>query len=124
MTRLSLDDGREQKMSISSDILFHKTSTTHPLKEYIPPEWRTHQVLSTLVKKSSGQFIYAATVVTYVSSIRHQPTYRLEVVLGMQADFPLYLGSIVHLVLIKMGPDYVSEIDSQFYRLLANIASS
>ena len=85
-THLSLNDGYEQDADIEQYLMdsFHKISTTHPLKEYIPPAWPTHKVLSTLVKKSSGQFIYAATVVKYISSTRHQPTRRLEIVLGMQ----------------------------------------
>ena len=103
ITRLSLDDGYEQNADIERYLTdsFHSISTTHPLKEYIPPNWPTHKVLSTLVKKSSGQFVYADTVVKYISSSRHQPTRRLEVVLGMQIprnDRPfaeldaLYLG--------------------------------
>jgi hypothetical protein len=56
----------------------------HPLKAYIPTPWPSHEVRSTLVQKSSRQFIYAATVVKYISSNRHQPTRRLEVILGMQ----------------------------------------
>jgi NACHT domain len=103
VTRLSLDDGYEQNADIERYLTdsFCKISTTHPLKEHIPPQWPTHKVLSTLVQKSSGQFIYAATVIKYVSSNRHQPTRRLEIVLGIQPlrnDRPfseldaLYLG--------------------------------
>jgi NACHT domain len=86
VTRLSLDDGYEQSVDIERYLTdsFHTISTTHPLKEYIPPEWPTYKVLSSLVEKSSGQFIYAATVVKYISSDRHQPTRRLEIVLGMR----------------------------------------
>jgi hypothetical protein len=81
-----VDGGYEQNADIERYLMdsSHKISTTHPLKEYIPPEWPTHNVLSVLVKKSSRQFIYAATVVKYISSNRHQPTRRLEIVLGMQ----------------------------------------
>ena len=86
VTRLSLEDGYEQNADIERYLTdsFHKISTTHPVKEYISREWPTYKVLSDLVKKSSGQFIYAATVVKYVSSHRHHPTRRLEIVLGMQ----------------------------------------
>ena len=102
-TRLSLEDGYEQDADIELYLVdsFEKISTTHPLKEHIPPAWPAHEVLSILVEKSSGQFIYAATVVKYISSNRHQPVRRLEIVLGMQPprnDLPfaeldaLYLG--------------------------------
>ena len=85
-TRLSLDDGYEQDADNELYLVdsFEKISTTHPLKEHIPPAWPTYGVLSTLVKKSSGQFIYAATVIKYISSNRHQPVQRLEIVLGTQ----------------------------------------
>jgi hypothetical protein len=85
-TRLSLDDGYEQNADIERYLMdsFYNISTTHPLKAYIPPTWPTHAIISTLVKKSSGQFIYAATVIKYISSNRHQPTRRLETILSMQ----------------------------------------
>ena len=63
---------------------FRKIATTHLLKAYIPSAWPTINVISTLVRKSSGQFIFAATVVKYISSDRHQPTRRLEIILGIQ----------------------------------------
>ena len=39
---------------------------------------------SCLVKKASGQFIYAATVMKFVDSPRHRPTERLNMTLGLQ----------------------------------------
>ena len=44
-----------------------------------------------LVQKSSGQFIYASTVIRYVASIRHKPVDRLDIILGIrppQRDLP------------------------------------
>ena len=35
-----------------------------------------------IIRRSSGQFIYASIVIRYVSSIRHKPQDRLDVVLG------------------------------------------
>ena len=54
------------------------------MRSYLDPSWPSVDVLAGLVKKSSGQFIYASTVVKYVSSIRHHPTDRLNVILGIQ----------------------------------------
>ena len=57
----------------------------------IPPQWPLPHVLNELVNKSSGQFIYASTVINYVSSIRHKPTDRLDIILGIrlpQKDLP------------------------------------
>jgi hypothetical protein len=54
------------------------------MKAYLDQSWPSIDVLERLVNKSSGQFIYASTVVKYVSSLRHQPADRLNVVLGIQ----------------------------------------
>jgi len=53
----------------------------HPMRRYLDHSWPSVDVLDALVKKSSGQFIYALTVVKYISSIRHQPADRLNVIL-------------------------------------------
>ena len=83
--RLALDDDYEP----DSDILlffsdkFEEIKETHPLRSTIPISWPTEQSLEKLVRKSSGQFIYAATVVRFVQSIQHRPTRRLEIILGI-----------------------------------------
>ena len=51
---------------------------------YLDDSWPSVDVLEGLVEKFSGQFIYASTVVKYISSIRHQPADRLDVVLGIR----------------------------------------
>ena len=51
---------------------------------YLDDSWPSVDVLEGLVEKSSGQFIYASTVVKYISSVRHQPADRLDVVLGIR----------------------------------------
>jgi hypothetical protein len=57
---------------------------THRMRHYLDDSWPSVDVLEGLIKKSSGQFIYASTVVKYVSSIRHHPADRLDVVLGIR----------------------------------------
>ena len=64
---------------------FEHIKSTHPLKASIPTSWPTEDALEALVDKVSVQFIYAATVVGFIESIRHQPTTRLEIVLGISA---------------------------------------
>ena len=63
---------------------FKQVKDTHRMSGYLDPSWPSVDVIEGLVKKSSGQFIYASTVVKYVSSIRHQPADRLNVVLGIR----------------------------------------
>jgi len=64
---------------------FEHIKLTHPLRSTIPLFWPTGEVLKTLVRKSLGQFIYAATVVRFVESKRHRPTARLKMVLETSA---------------------------------------
>jgi len=56
---------------------------THPLRSTLPPSWPSDADIRKLVRKSSGQFIYASTAVKYFSSRRHRPTWRLNIVLGV-----------------------------------------
>jgi len=63
---------------------FRQVKETHPMRRYLDHSWPSVEVLEQLVEKSSGQFIYASTVVKYVSSIRYQPADRLNVVLGIR----------------------------------------
>ena len=63
---------------------FQEIKSTHPLRAYIPPQWPIPDVMNQLVKKSLGQFIYASTLINYVSSIRHKPVDRLDIVLGIR----------------------------------------
>ncbi|KDR67122.1 hypothetical protein GALMADRAFT_19582, partial [Galerina marginata CBS 339.88] len=44
---------------------FTEIKDTHPFKQYIPPTWPSPEVLESLVNKSSGQFVYASTVVKF-----------------------------------------------------------
>ena len=84
--RLALDDAYEPDSDIHlffSD-KFREIKDTHPLRSTIPTSWPTEQSLEKLVRKSSGQFIYAATVVRFVESNRHRPTARLEIILGIE----------------------------------------
>jgi hypothetical protein len=70
---------------------FQEIKSTHRLRAYIPPKWPLPDILEQLVRKSSGQFIYASTVIRYVASIRHKPADRLDIILGLrppQKDLP------------------------------------
>jgi len=85
-TTLALDDTYKPDEDIRLFLAdnFKQVKDTHPMRHYLDPSWPSIDVLESLVKKSSGQFIYASTVVKYVSSIRHHPADRLNVVLGIR----------------------------------------
>ena len=63
---------------------FQEIKSTHRLRRYIPPHWPLPNVLDQIVEKASGQFIYASTVINYISSIRHKPQDHLDIILGIR----------------------------------------
>jgi hypothetical protein len=85
-TRLALDESYlpDEDIRLFLADKFQEIKSSHPLRAYIPPQWPLPDVLNRLVYKSSGQFIYASTVIQYVSSIRHKPMDRLDVALGIR----------------------------------------
>jgi hypothetical protein len=92
-SRLALDDSYlpDQDIKLFLTDKFQEIKSTHRLRAYIPSEWPPSDVLEQLVRKASGQFIYASTIICYVSSIRHKPMDRLDIILGLrfpQRDLP------------------------------------
>ncbi|PPQ81148.1 hypothetical protein CVT25_015200 [Psilocybe cyanescens] len=85
LARIALDDDYQSEEDIRHFIAdkFNEIKTWHRLRAYIQDGWPPKDSLDTLVRKSSGQFIYASTVMKYVASPRHRPTHRLEIVLGI-----------------------------------------
>ena len=80
---------------------------TDGLRAYIPAQWPLPDILNQLVRKSSGQFIYASIVTQYVSSIRHNPTDRLDIILGIR---PPQRDSLPF-----------AELDALYRHILANV---
>ena len=90
---LALDDSYlpDKDIELFLTDKFQEIKSTHRLRAYIPSQWPLSDVLEQLVRKSSGQFIYASTVIRYISSIRHKPVDRLDIILGLrppQRDLP------------------------------------
>jgi len=84
-TRLALDDTYKPDTDIERFLRskFHKIIMNHPSGADIPSGWPSDNDIRRLVKKSSGQFIYASTVVKFVESTCHHPQERLNVVFGL-----------------------------------------
>ncbi|PPQ91078.1 hypothetical protein CVT25_014711 [Psilocybe cyanescens] len=109
LARIALDDGYQSEQDIRLFLAdkCNEIKTQHRLRSYIPIEWPAKDSLNALVRKSSGQFIYASTVVKYVASPRHRPTHRLEVVLGIQ--------------LPKAGDSPFAELDALYRHILMGV---
>ncbi|KAF8815033.1 hypothetical protein BYT27DRAFT_7201133 [Phlegmacium glaucopus] len=80
-----LDDSYEPDADIKAFLLsrFEDIKEKHPLAHYIPKSWPSTEIIHRLVRKSSGQFIYASTVMTYLESPKHRPMKRLNIVMGL-----------------------------------------
>ena len=107
-TRIALDESYlpDNDIKLFLTDKFQEIKSSHPRRAYIPPHWPLPDVLNQLVEKSSGQFIYASTVTRYVTSIRHKPTDRLDIILGIrppQRDLPF------------------SELDALYTHILAGV---
>ncbi|KDR78474.1 hypothetical protein GALMADRAFT_64638, partial [Galerina marginata CBS 339.88] len=64
---------------------FESVKRTHELRVLLPAVWPSNDDINRLVGKSSGQFIYAATVVKFVKSSRRRPNKQLDIILGVTA---------------------------------------
>jgi len=62
---------------------FRKIRETHRIGQKLPYDWPTDPVIETLTRNSSGQFIYASTVMNYLKYLKDRPDRRLEVVLRL-----------------------------------------
>ncbi|KDR84223.1 hypothetical protein GALMADRAFT_702712 [Galerina marginata CBS 339.88] len=85
-SRLSLDNAYNADTDIKKYLTdsFDAIKANPRLVSYLPTSspWPSKEVLSKLVAKASGQFIFASTVVKFVSSTRHNPARRLDIILG------------------------------------------
>jgi len=86
LTRLPLDADITSRHDIRRFLQdkFDEIRLTHPIRSDLPSSWPSNEDIDTLVYKSSGQFIYASTIVKFVSSRRHGPDHRLEIVLDLR----------------------------------------
>ncbi|KAF9043150.1 hypothetical protein BJ165DRAFT_226300 [Panaeolus papilionaceus] len=54
---------------------------SHPLTYLIPDDWPSFEFVEEIVKRASGQFIYASTIMKYIKDLRGNPSDRLEAIL-------------------------------------------
>ncbi|KDR71198.1 hypothetical protein GALMADRAFT_1346297 [Galerina marginata CBS 339.88] len=85
---------------------FQELKDSHPMRAYLPPSWPLSDLLETLVRKASGQFIYASTVIKYISSRRHRPNHRLDIILGLRPS---------------QGQNPFSELDELYMHILSSV---
>ena len=84
-TRLVLDDkyhpDADIRMFLQSK--FQDIKNRHPSHAHLSSSWPSDEEVERLVQKSSGQFIYASTVIKFIDSHRHWPPDRLDIIFGI-----------------------------------------
>jgi len=82
-TRLVLDNKYQPDNDISTFLQskFQDIKDRHPSRTHLPASWPSHEELQILIQKSSGQFIYASTVIKFIDSHQHWPPDRLNIIL-------------------------------------------
>jgi len=111
-TRLPLDDTYKPNADIERFLRskFHEIIMNHPAGEDIPSGWPSDKDIRRLVKKSSGQFIYASTVVKFVESTSHHPKRGWTLYLGwLHRRSPLLLPSWMPYTIRSSLPSFRSK---------------
>jgi hypothetical protein len=65
---------------------FNRFKETHPSRSIFPAVWPTDDDINELVRRSSGQFIYASTVQKYIQEDHANPILRLKSILDLVKD--------------------------------------
>jgi hypothetical protein len=86
---MPLDDNYkpDDDIKVYLNSMFHKIRENQlEIGNYLPAtQWPLEADVDHLVQKSSGHFLFAATVVKFIDSPRHDPRERLNIILGLFA---------------------------------------
>ena len=88
LTQIPPDDNyhAEEDILHFMNISFDKIKQTHSYVKPFDAEWPAQDHIQEIGNKSSGQFIYAATVKKYIESNRHDPASRLTTIIRLARD--------------------------------------
>ena len=83
--RLVLDDKYQPDADIAIFLKarFEDVNKNHPLAPHLSQPWPSSHDLGRLVRKASGQFIYASTVMKFVASSNNWPTHSMDIIFGL-----------------------------------------
>ncbi|KAF4611987.1 hypothetical protein D9613_004444 [Agrocybe pediades] len=87
--KIFLDDdySAREDIELYLEDKFREIKEGHVFKHTLPTTWPRPRIIRDLAYNSSGQFIYASTVVRYVESPRHRPDQRLDAALNLRPPF-------------------------------------
>ncbi|KAF9558284.1 hypothetical protein CPC08DRAFT_709732 [Agrocybe pediades] len=111
---LDNDDSAPADIRLYFEDKFKEIKHEHAFKDSLPDTWPTPQMIDDLVNKSSGQFIYASTVVGYIESAKHRPNERLEAIFNLRPAFkdqPFTQLDILYRHIISKAEDLPKVLD-------------
>ncbi|KAF8171679.1 hypothetical protein BJ912DRAFT_117117 [Pholiota molesta] len=79
------------------DKKFSDIRETHIRRHLLPPNWPQISDVEEIVTNSSGQFIFASVVMSYVSSPRANPAAQFEIIRGIRLRHPSSENPFAHL---------------------------
>lgn len=81
-TRLVLDNKYHPDNDIRTFLQsrFRDIKDRHPSRAHLPASWPSREEVQRLIEKSSGQFIFASTVIKFIDSHQHWPPDRLNII--------------------------------------------
>jgi hypothetical protein len=120
-TRLALDASfkPDDDIRLVLRTTFSNIKAKHCSTRNIPANWPIDDIMTQLVAKASGQFIYASTVGNYISSPHHHPVERLEIVLGLRP--PAFDRDLPFATLDSLFTQIFSSIPDEYTEAVTNI---
>jgi len=107
----------EHDYQSTKDIRHYLTSSFEKIRSkhvYLPSSWPKADDIEVLVEKSSGQFIYAATVVRYIARGHHGHEKRLDLVLKLRSPdnsaSPFAMLDALYLQIFRFVGDEIEQV--------------
>ena len=90
LRRIDLDQDQDTRNDIRTFLLdeFQQIHRTHPLRMHLSASWPSVEDLISLLDDCSTHFIYASTVIRYISSPKDRPDKRLKAILNIRKGDP------------------------------------
>ncbi|KAJ7337033.1 hypothetical protein DFH08DRAFT_242855 [Mycena albidolilacea] len=111
---------------------FDRIHREHRTMAAVPYPWPSSRIVEHLVEKSSGYFIYAATVVKFIEDELYRPGERLDIILGMEdrySELPFAPLDQLYLQILSSVPmrfqhhllEILVAINAQFALTVSNV---
>ncbi|KAF8955584.1 hypothetical protein BDZ97DRAFT_261670 [Flammula alnicola] len=115
-TRIILDNAYQPDADIKVflEARFEEIRGKHPARASFPQSWPHKKDIQRLVRQSSGQFIYASTVMKFLDSHQHSPIERLKIVFALptsQDDLPFAELDVIYMHILSSAADIERALD-------------